>query len=224
MELKGDRPSLAKLLVALGLFMFAEFAYFIYSSISASKSSLTGFSVNDTLNNLSMNFLNMSIYLKLFIMLQWIAVIFIAIVFVKRSRDKNNIEINTVFRVEKPNTIYKTDLDTLYNLLKEKKQIGISSIAKSYGVSKEVAMEWARILESGNLADLDYPGFGEPYLRLNEKSIETPVQKTIKVSNVKDLIKKTIENKDTDKKKDVKILPQEKKSFKSMFKFKKKKR
>ena len=59
----------------------------------------------------------------------------------------------------------KTDLDTLYNILKDKKQLRTSSIAKLFKVNKETALNWCKILESGNLAVLDYSS-GDPVVRV----------------------------------------------------------
>lgn len=56
----------------------------------------------------------------------------------------------------------KTELDTLYNLLKEKKSLHIGTIAKAFNVDKALALKWAKTLEEGKLAAIDYPKFGEP--------------------------------------------------------------
>lgn len=63
----------------------------------------------------------------------------------------------------------ETDLDALYGLLKEQKRIKFSVIAKTFNISKEVAADWANILESGNLASVNYPRMSEPELMFNEK-------------------------------------------------------
>lgn len=64
----------------------------------------------------------------------------------------------------------KTDLDSLYNLLKEKKQLKISVISKIFEISEETAIEWAKIFESGNLAVINYPRMGEPELVLQKEA------------------------------------------------------
>jgi hypothetical protein len=60
----------------------------------------------------------------------------------------------------------ETDLDGLYSLLKEKKKLKLSAIAKIFKVSEETATDWAKILESGNLAAINYPRIGEAELVL----------------------------------------------------------
>lgn len=68
----------------------------------------------------------------------------------------------------KPAGKSETDLDALYTLLKEQKKIKFSVISKAFNVPKEVVADWANILESGNLASVNYPRMSEPELTLNE--------------------------------------------------------
>jgi len=63
----------------------------------------------------------------------------------------------------------KTDLDTLYKVLLNKKQIRISSVSKLFNIEKDIAMDWAKILESGDIAIIDYPLIGGPIIKLKNK-------------------------------------------------------
>lgn len=65
-----------------------------------------------------------------------------------------------------------TDLDSLYEILKEKKHLKLSTISKVYGINEDVAMSWGKTLESGNLVKVDYPLFGEPRFVYSEKEPE----------------------------------------------------
>ena len=65
-----------------------------------------------------------------------------------------------------------TDLDVLYLLLKKRKVVPLAEISRLFGIDKEQVNEWCNILESGNLASVGYPRFGEPELRLNEIALE----------------------------------------------------
>lgn len=56
----------------------------------------------------------------------------------------------------------KTDIDVLYDLLKEKKKISLATIAETFKIKEETATEWVKILEEANLATINYPRFGEP--------------------------------------------------------------
>ncbi len=60
----------------------------------------------------------------------------------------------------------KTDIDILYDLLKEKKKLALSSISETFKVKEETALEWAKILETADLAMINYPRFGEPELKI----------------------------------------------------------
>ena len=63
----------------------------------------------------------------------------------------------------------KTDLDALYTILKNKKEISVRSISNLFKIPEDLAMEWSRILEAGDLATIEYPGFGSPKVMYIEK-------------------------------------------------------
>lgn len=80
----------------------------------------------------------------------------------KKEQLKIPVEIKDKSRI-------KTDIDSLYNLLKENKRLSFDNIEKAFGVNKDTVASWAKILESGNLALIYQPKFGEPELWLDEK-------------------------------------------------------
>ncbi len=57
---------------------------------------------------------------------------------------------------------YQTDLDKLYAVLTERGKLTITEIAMIFGISKEQAEEWGKILKEQELATLHYPTVGEP--------------------------------------------------------------
>lgn len=59
---------------------------------------------------------------------------------------------------------YQTDLDKLYQVLAERGKLNINEIALIFGISKEQAEEWGKILKDQDLATLHYPAVGEPEL------------------------------------------------------------
>ena len=65
-----------------------------------------------------------------------------------------------------------TDLDALYEVLKEKKKLSLSTIANTFNVSTALVYEWGKILETGKLAKIEYPRFKEPILTLMEETDE----------------------------------------------------
>ena len=58
----------------------------------------------------------------------------------------------------------ETGADRLYNLVNEKKKIGLSVAAKHLGVKEEVVAEWGDILEDHKMIEMHYPMRGKPTL------------------------------------------------------------
>ena len=67
-----------------------------------------------------------------------------------------------------------TNLDDFYELLKERGKLEIPEIAKIFNIDEELAMDWCKILESGDLATIDSPRFGTPTIELKGKLEEPP--------------------------------------------------
>ena len=59
----------------------------------------------------------------------------------------------------------ETDVDKILMVIKEKKKVKFSELAKMFNVSKQTIEEWAKILEDHGLAQIFYPTLGEPELR-----------------------------------------------------------
>jgi len=111
---------------------------------------------------------------KIFLIAQWGVLVLILIYasFKDKGASKRNNELVGINlkRIRKDS---KTDLDALYDILKTKKQLSIITIKKIFKIPEKLALEWAKILESGNLAYIDYPRFGGVVLKLKEhKKIE----------------------------------------------------
>lgn len=56
---------------------------------------------------------------------------------------------------------YKTALDTLYEVVTNNKKVKISLVVAGFGISKEKAEKWGKILENHELVKLKYGPFGE---------------------------------------------------------------
>ncbi|MDO8508745.1 MAG: hypothetical protein Q7S27_03620 [Nanoarchaeota archaeon] len=99
---------------------------------------------------------------------EWSLLIFLSIsAFIKhKSNLKENMKTLPLLSKYKAKT--KTDLDILYEILKEKKHLRISTISKIFNISQEIALSWAKTLESGSLAAIHYPRVGEPELTIIE--------------------------------------------------------
>lgn len=108
---------------------------------------------------------------------EWVVLIAILLYILVKGKMKLDKEIKSeelTKREIRPHRGNETDIDILYDLLKEKKEIRLAVIAKSFGVSESTALEWCKILEEGDLATLKYPTVGSPKLVLigeeNEKA------------------------------------------------------
>lgn len=66
---------------------------------------------------------------------------------------------------------YETDIDKLYRLINEVGTLTITEVAEGFGISREQAEEWGRILESHDLIELNYPAMGE--LQLCKKKLKS---------------------------------------------------
>lgn len=103
------------------------------------------------------------------LIIEWLFLFTIIIVIFVRNKMELKREVSSIKLPQKYKKKEKsTELDVLYNLLKEKKHLRLSTIVKIFKVSKKVALGWARTLESGNLATINYPRFSEPELVINE--------------------------------------------------------
>ena len=102
------------------------------------------------------------------LMLEWLLLLMLFISAIIRHRQSINENIKQGFSIQKYRAKTKTDLDILYEVLKEKKHLRISTISKIFNVDQEVALNWAKTLEAADLARIHYPRVGEPELTLNE--------------------------------------------------------
>ena len=66
---------------------------------------------------------------------------------------------------DKQKDYIETDLDKLVNFVNQVEAIKLSTVTKLFNISLKKAEEWAKILDSHNIARLHYPGIGEPELR-----------------------------------------------------------
>ena len=161
---KEAQPIFLKVLVISIVFLFATLIITLnQNGIKLSSSGITGFSVS----NISNSYNNISNTTKIFLLGQWAAVIImLALAFIRDNRvvgKRNELEGLSIKRMSEGT---KTDLDTVYNILKDKKQLRLSTISNAFKISKETAMDWCKTLESANLAVIEYPGMGEPFIRV----------------------------------------------------------
>ncbi|MDP3026965.1 MAG: hypothetical protein Q8N63_04605 [Nanoarchaeota archaeon] len=86
-----------------------------------------------------------------------------------------------------------TPLDKLYDLLQEKKIMSVEDIAAYFNVSKELVMEWGKILEAGELATISNPRLGKAVIRITGYTGEFVKEENNKKLSEEDLVKKRLE-------------------------------
>jgi hypothetical protein len=102
---------------------------------------------------------------------EWGVILFFVVVLMVRRKKLDRQEFDslnlTKSRIEKSWT--KTDLDNLYEVLKERKDLKLQTISKAYSVDKTVVMSWGKALETAGLIKIEYPLFGDPKFIYEEK-------------------------------------------------------
>lgn len=173
---KEDKKIFPRVFLFIVLVFFINIGTFFYKYGDIKNKGLTGFSIF-AVKETTLNVLNMSILSKIFFIVQWSFLLIVLVYAFFRDQsvsitsqkvDTINVDKNAK-RNEKNAKKHKTDLDVLYDILKNRRQLNISTVSKSFNVSNEVATEWAKILESGELATIEYPGFGEPKIVIKDK-------------------------------------------------------
>jgi hypothetical protein len=106
---------------------------------------------------------------KIILIGEWAILILVIVTAVIKSRVEIKKELSGIKSPHKYKSTKKsTDLDALFNLLKEKKHLRLSSIAKAFKIDKDLALSWSRTLESAQLVSINYPKFGDPEVVLEE--------------------------------------------------------
>lgn len=174
----GKREVVAAFYIILFLIVLVHTYYNIYG-LSIPKISQAGISGNAIFGDLLKKTEDIAQKNRMIIAAEWLILIILSIYFLiktnktfEKERKIENIiaKININPQIKKSRS--KTDLDVLYDLLKKNKLLTIKAISKYFKVSSEVAMNWCKILEEGDLAEIDYPAIGEPRIILIEKVIK----------------------------------------------------
>jgi hypothetical protein len=189
MALKEGKPVFSRVLVLSLIMILASTGYFIYKEGNFPKNT-TGFSINEFFSN---NYFALSFSSKVFLFSEILFLLMVLgftmyrdAILLKNKAKSLDIHLKADFNKN------KTDLDTLYELLKEKKELPISAITKIFKISHEVALEWCKILESGELVTISFPSFSEPIIRIYEKESKNPVLKKADLKKESQIIKEEL--------------------------------
>lgn len=150
---------------------FSHFTFFGTGIKGFYKTGISGFSVGkiNLGEEIKTKYSAYSPISKIALILEWGLVIMLIVMSMIRSRINFKKETFIIKKTQvRDKSKIKTDIDVLYSVLKEKKQMRMSTISKTFDVDKETVMDWCKILESGNLATIQYPKFGEPRITLEE--------------------------------------------------------
>lgn len=77
--------------------------------------------------------------------------------FKKRKKESANLHVSI--------GAYETGIDALLREIQSRGQVTLEQVETTFNVSKELAEEWAKILEAKGLIELGYPAFGSLMLR-----------------------------------------------------------
>ena len=147
------------------IMLFVNLISFFYKS-GIKGMSLTGFSIKTKVSEI---YTTLSMPSKTFLFIQWGLLILVLIYSAMNDKKVSKRNKETIgLDLKKIRKDSNTDLDVLYNALQIKKQLSISAISQTFKIKEKLAMEWAKILESGNLAFIDYPRFSGPVLKIKE--------------------------------------------------------
>jgi len=106
---------------------------------------------------------------RIIVLSEWLFVILLGVfLYLGMTKDFNK-EINDLKEIGLPDKKgYTTDLDRLYEMLKNRKRIEFRVIAKVFDVNPDLVKEWSETLEIGGLASVEYPRIGDAELVLKE--------------------------------------------------------
>lgn len=110
-----------------------------------------------------------------FVIGEWAVVIGIIMYLLIKSKMHSKHDVQNeylVTSIKKSNRISETDLDILYKVLNEKKELQISELAKYFKVTDKIMLEWCNILEEAKMISIKYPIIGSPIAKYmeNEKN------------------------------------------------------
>lgn len=156
------------LAIMVGLFLIAASWPYLSYKIDNPTSGITGNSISEAAKTFyDMSSVSNRILILLQIFLFIIVIAFVSFIF---RRSKKRVILSKKDYIAKDgNRRSRTDLDILYGILKIKKAINIDDIARTFKVSPEIALGWSKVLETGDLAEIDYPRFGNPVLKIPEE-------------------------------------------------------
>ena len=159
---KEDKPIFLKVLLVIMIIALLNVGtlFYIYGNFS---DGLSGFSIFEISSNVYQQMPKQS---KIFLIAEW-SLIFIFLFFSMFKDSKIRSRIREVRSIKLKKESNQTDIDVLYNLIKDKKQLRISTISKVFEVNEDIAIDWVNILEAANFVKTDYSS-GEAIVKIKQ--------------------------------------------------------
>ena len=168
-------------ILLVSFFLIAFFHSFVHIAVygtgvfGLAEKGVSGFSIGkvDVGEELSAKYGVESVFSRYLVIFEWVVFLAIAVFLysINRIRDQRDLgELKTA--KEATNSKIRTDIDSFYEMLKEKKRLKFSVVASVFDVSLSVVETWAKTLESAELATVDYPRFGSPEVLIAENKSE----------------------------------------------------
>ena len=151
--------------VVIFVIFLINMSFFLFK-FGTPQGGISGFSITSFKQNFSTTYDKIPTASKIFFLSAWF--IFLSLitgVFIRDKflSEKKSQDMHLHLNYGK----FQTDLDVLYDVLKNKQRLKIKTVSTAFKISPNQAMEWAKILETGKLASIEYPGlFGDPELVL----------------------------------------------------------
>ena len=174
MDRKKRIASVALSFIIVVLIVHMVYHFFVFGTglTGFYEKGISGFSIGKFPlgEELRANYKSASPISKIILGIEWVAAVSIIIFIFIRNKKEIKKEVSSIKSPQKyKKTEKSTELDLLYNILKEKKHLRLSTIARIFDISKKTALDWAKTLESGNLVKIEYPRMSEPEIVLNEE-------------------------------------------------------
>jgi|SRR3989344_3507008 len=107
---------------------------------------------------------------QILVVVEWLVVLVVLVFAYNKGKANLKKEVEDVMQSKSKieNGRY-TELDKLYDILRERKRVGFEVIEKVFEVDDEVVNDWATTLEKAKLVSIEYPRMGYPILVYVEK-------------------------------------------------------
>lgn len=191
---KRRRNIFVKILLILAILVALVHTYYIvfgFTILSLGNPGITG---NTITGEAVLNWRSLTITSRFILAGEWLAVLTILLYLLIKGRltlEKDLVKERDLTgkakSIQDSKSMYETDLDVLHNILKEKKILRISVVAKTFGIDIKTAMDWVKILEEGDIATLSYPTVGSPKVTINTYLEEQKAAKEAKKNKKKNL-------------------------------------